>query len=270
MDAFFREGAGRELFGERHADAANEAAQIAADARALAARHFDAADLKRYGEVVAKQVADYPLADLGFTRAAVPLSAVAGEAGAATTVGSAAEVAADATDRLDAYGRGIPEETRWRMQLLAIDSGVKSADMARLVARTDETLQRVNELADPRLVEEARADLRSGLAQVDRRWSETLGVVQTERVALTRSLEATQVALDATIQRERAAFYQEVDRQRAAFAVEAERYTKSAIEEARSAVREMIFWGAAVLLLVFGTTFGVGFALGRATKRPRA
>jgi hypothetical protein len=83
-------------------------------------------------------------------------------------------------------------------------------------------------------------------------------------------LEATQVALDATIQRERAAFYQEVDRQRAAFAVEAERYTKSAIEEARSAVREMIFWGAAVLLLVFGTTFGVGFALGRATKRPRA
>jgi hypothetical protein len=270
MDAFFREGAGRELFGERHADAANEAAQIATDARALAARHFDAADLKRYSEVVAKQVADYPLTDLGFTRAAVPLSAVAGEAGASATVGSAAEVAADATDRLDAYGRGIPEETRWRMQLLAIDSGVKSADMARLVARTDETLQRVNELADPRLVEEVRADLRDGLAQVDRRWSETLGVVQTERVALTRSFESTQSALDATIQRERTAFYQEVDRQRAALAVEAERYTKSAIEEARAAVREAIVWGLVVIVVLFGTTFGVGFALGRATKRPRA
>jgi hypothetical protein len=269
MDVFFRDGAGRELFGGRHADAANEAAQIAADARVLAARHFDAADLKRYGDVVAKQVADYPLTDLGFTRAAVPLSAVTGEAGAPTTVGSAAEVAADATDRLDAYGRGIPEETRWRMQLLAIDSGVKSADVQRLVARTDETLQRVNQLADPRLVEEARADLHNGLAQIDRRWGETLGVLQTERVALTRSFESTQNALGETVQRERAAFYQEVDRQRAAFAVEAERYTKSAIEEARAAVREAIVWVIVVLVLLFGTTFGVGFALGRATQRPR-
>ena len=270
MDAFFRDGAGRELFGERHADAANEAAQIAADARALAARHFDAADLKRYGEVVAKQVADYPLADLDFTRAAVPLSAVAGDAGAPSTVGSAAEVAADATDRLDAYGRGIPEEMRWRTQLLAIDSGIKSADVARLVARTDETLQRVNALADPQLVEETRADLRNGLAQVDRRWTETLGVLQTERVALTRSFESTQSALDATIQRERAAFYQEVDRQRAALASEAERYTARAIQEARAAVREAIVWGLVVIVLLFGSTFGVGFALGRATKRPRA
>jgi len=199
----------------------------------------------------------------------VPLSAVAGEAGASATVGSAAEVAADATDRLDAYGRGIPEETRWRMQLLAIDSGVKSADVQRLVARTDETLQRVNQLADPRLVEEARADLRNGLAQIDRRWGETLGVLQTERVALTRSFESTQNALGETVQRERAAFYQEVDRQRAAFAVEAERYTKSAIEEARAAVREAIVWVIVVLVLLFGTTFGVGFALGRATRRPR-
>jgi hypothetical protein len=270
MDAFFRDGAGRELFGERHADAANEAAQIAADARALAARHFDAADLKRYGEVVAKQVADYPLTDLDFTRAAVPLSAVAGDAGAPTTVGSAAEVAADATDRLDAYGRGVPEETRWRVQLLAIDSGVKSADVARLVARTDETLQRVNELADPRLVEEARGDLRDGLAQVDRRWSETLGVLQTERVALTRSFESTQSALDATVQRERTAFYQEVDRQRAALAIEAERYTTRAIQDARAAVREAIVWGLVAIVVLFGTTFGVGFALGRATRRPRA
>jgi hypothetical protein len=270
MDAFFRDGAGRELFGERHADAANEAAQIAADARALAARHFDAADLKRYGEVVAKQVADYPLTDLDFTRAAVPLSAVAGDAGAPTTVGSAAEVAADATDRLDAYGRGVPEETRWRVQLLAIDSGVKSADVARLVARTDETLQRVNELADPRLVEEARGDLRDGLAQVDRRWSETLGVLQTERVALTRSFESTQSALDATVQRERTAFYQEVDRQRAALAIEAERYTTRAIQDARAAVREAIVWGLVAIVVLFGTTFGVGFVLGRATRRPRA
>jgi hypothetical protein len=267
MDAFFRDGAGRELFGERHADAANEAAQIAADARSLAARHLDAAELKRYGDAVARQVADYPLTDLGFTRAAVPLSAVTGEAGAPTTVGSAAEVAADANDRLDAYGRGIPEETRWRMQLLAIDSGVKSADLARLVARTDETLQRVNELADPRVVEEARADLRNGLAQVDRRWGETLEVVQTERVALTRSFEATQAELGATIQRERAAFYQEVDRQRAAFAVEAEHYTTRAIQEARTAVREAIVWGIVVIVLLFGSTFGVGFALGRATRR---
>jgi hypothetical protein len=270
MEAFFRDGAGRGLFGERHADAANEAAQIAADARALAARHFDAADLKRYGEVVAKQVADYPLTDLGFTRAAVPLSAVAGEAGAPTTVGSAAEVAADATDRLDAYGRGIPEETRWRAQLLAIDSGVKSADVQRLVARTDETLQRVNQLADSQVVEEARSDLRNGLAQVDRRWAETLGVVQTERLALTRSFEATQATLDAAIQRERTAFYQEVDRQRAALAVEAERYTTRAIQEARAAVREAIVWGLAVIVLLFGATFGAGFALGRATSRAKS
>jgi hypothetical protein len=39
------------------------------------------------------------------------------------------------------------------------------------------------------------------------------------------------------------------------------------VQDARAAVREIIFWAVAVLVLIFGTVFGVGFALGRATRR---
>src|SRR5262245_24962206 len=103
MEAFFRDGNGRELFGQNHPDAVSESAQIAKDARALAARHLGAAQLKTLEPLVADQVAAHPLTDLEFVREPVPLS-VLGETGAATTVGSAAEVVADAAERLDTYG----------------------------------------------------------------------------------------------------------------------------------------------------------------------
>src|SRR5262245_49227919 len=166
MDAFFRTGNGRELFGARHADAANEAAQIAKDARTLAERHLGASQMGRYDKVVAEQVSANPLSDLEFVRAAVPLSAL-GE-GAPGTVGSAPEVVADASERLDAYGQSIPDETRWRAQILFLDSGLKAGDMAQLATRTDETLRRLADLAEaqpPKIaafVDDARADLQRG------------------------------------------------------------------------------------------------------------
>ena len=271
MESFFRTGNGRELFGESHADALNESAQIAKDARALAERHLGAAQMARYDALVAEQIAKNPLTDLEFVRVAVPVSAL-GE-GAPSTVGSAPEVVADASERLDAYGQSIPDETRWRAQLLFLDSGIKAQDVAQLASRTDETLRRLADVAEaqpPKIaafVDEARADLQRGWVQVDARWVETLDVLQRERAALAKNLEAAQAALDVTLQRERAVFYEQVSRERAAFTKEAEQYTVNVVQEARAAVRELIFWVVAVLLLVFGTTFGVGFALGRATRR---
>ena len=271
MESFFRTGNGRELFGDSHADALNESAQIAKDARALAERHLGAAQMTRYDAVVAEQIAKNPLIDLEFVRASVPISAL-GE-GAPSTVGSAPEVVADASERLDAYGQSIPDETRWRAQLLFLDSGIKAEDVAQLAQRTDETLRRLADLAEAQapkvsaFVDETRADLQRGWVQVDARWVETLDVLQRERAALAKNLEAAQAALDVTLQRERAVFYEQVSRERAAFTKEAEQYTVNVVQEARAAVRELIFWVVAVLVLVFGTTFGVGFALGRATRR---
>src|SRR5262245_11674854 len=261
MEAFFRDGAGRELFGKDQPDVVNETSLLAKEARALAARHLNAEQMKRYEPLVAELVAKQPLTDLEFVRAPVPLAAL-GEGAAPSTVGSAPEVVADATERMDSYGQAIPDETRWRTQLLFLRSGIKAEDVAQLATRTDETLRRLADLAEaqpPKIaafIEETRGDVQRGWSVVDKRWVETLGVLQT-----------AQTAFDVTVQRERAAFYEAVRAERAALAKDLDAYTVHVVQETRAAVREFIFLAVAVLVLIFGTVFGVGFWLGRATRR---
>ena len=102
---------------------------------------------------------------------------------------------------------------------------------------------------------------------VDQRWVETLGVLQAERAALARTLESTQTALDATIQRERTAFYAALSQERTGLAADVERYTLRVADEARSMAREAVLWVVALVALVLGTTFAIGFVLGRAMQR---
>jgi hypothetical protein len=102
---------------------------------------------------------------------------------------------------------------------------------------------------------------------VDQRWVETLSVLQVERAALARTLESAQTALDATIQRERTAFYAQLSQERTGLAADAERYTLRIVEEARSVAREAAAWFFGLIALVLGTTFAIGFVLGRATQR---
>jgi hypothetical protein len=272
MDRFFRDGNGRELFGERQADAVKETARIAEEARALAARHLDGTQLARNGELVRAQAANEPLSDLDFVRAPVALSAVLAGAQPPATAGSATDVAADAIERFDVYGQSIPDEARWRTELLIGESGIKGSDVVRLLTRTEQTLHRIYELAETEpgkaaaMLEEARVDLQRGWAQVDQRWVETLNVLQAERAALARTLESAQSALDATIQRERTAFYAALSQERTGLAADAERFTVRVVDEARSVAREAMLWFFVSIAVVLGTTFAIGFALGRATK----
>lgn len=272
MEAFFRDGAGRELFGKDQAEVVNETAALATEARALAARHLNAAQMAKYEPLVAELVAKQPLTGLEFVRAPVSLAAL-GEGAAPNTVGSAPEVVADATERMDSYGQAIPDETRWRTQLLFLKSGIKAEDVAQLATRTDETLRRLADLAEaqpPKIaafIEETRGDVQRGWTEVDKRWTETLLVLSAERAALAKNLEAAQSALDVSVQRERAAFYDAVRTERAALAKDLDAYTVHVVQETRAAVREFIFLAVAVLVLIFGTVFGVGFWMGRATRR---
>jgi hypothetical protein len=273
MERFLREGNGRELFGERQADAVKEAARLAEEARALAKRHLDSTQLSRNGDLVRELATNEPLADLDFVRAPVALSAVLAGAQPPATAGSATDVAADAIERFDVYGHSIPDEARWRTELLIGESGIKGSDVARLLTRTEETLRRIYELAETEpgkaaaMLEEARVDLQRGWAQVDQRWVETLSVLQLERAALGRTLESVQTALDATIQRERTAFYVALSQERSGLAADAERFTVRVVEEARSVAREAAVWFFGLIALVLGTTFAIGFVLGRATQR---
>jgi hypothetical protein len=276
MERFFRDGNGRELFGEHQAEALKETARIAEEARALAARHLDRTQLARNGELVRAQAANEPLSDLDFVRAPMALSAVLAGAQPPATAGSATDVAADAIERFDVYGHSIPDEARWRTELLIGESGIKGSDVARLMARTDETLRRIYELAETEpgkaagLLEQTRTDLQRGWAVVDQRWVETLGLLQAERAILASSLESAQSALDATIKRERAAFYAALSSERTGLAADAERFTVRVIEEARSVAREAVVWIFGLVALSLGTAFAIGFALGRATRRSQA
>jgi hypothetical protein len=274
MEYFFAEGAGKTLFGSQQQVALDTARALARDADALAVRRLDPSVMSDNRNLVSDYAARERLSDLSFERAPIAPSwreAVARRL--AKSVSVAPEALSDASDRLDIYGRRIPDELRWRAELAILESGVRPADLSHALKRFEEELAKLSALAQtqPELAMERLAALQAEMTRVfenfDRRWGETLTLLQVERAALAKDLEAMRVAMDATIERERVEFYSAFSRERAALAVAAEKLAFGLTERAHSVVREAVAWVFVTIVLLFGTTFGVGFALGRATRR---
>ena len=74
MEAFFRDGAGRALFGSRQQIALDTAVALARDADALAARRLDSSAQADYRKLVGDYVASERLSDLSFERAPIARS----------------------------------------------------------------------------------------------------------------------------------------------------------------------------------------------------
>ena len=140
MEAFFREGSGKALFGSQQQAALETAQGLAREADALAVRRLDARELAAYRKLVSDYAASERLSDLSFARAPIgPLwREAAREGSAAKAVGAGSEVRADASDRLDIYGQRIPDELRWRAELVYLEAGIQSADLPRALKRYEE------------------------------------------------------------------------------------------------------------------------------------
>lgn len=278
MEYFFAEGAGRALFGSQQKVALDTARALARDADALAARRLDPAVLADNRQLVSDYVARERLSDLSFERAPIAPSwreVVARRL--AKSVSVAPEALADASDRLDIYGRRIPDELRWRAELAILESGIRPADLSHALKRFEEELTKLSALAQtqPELAMQRLAALQAEMTRVfenfDQRWGQTLAILQVERAALARDLEAMRAAMDATIERERKALYDAVSAERAALAADATRIGKELgpllMDKLGEVVNEALLLLCLLVLLLIGLPFLSGFIAGRMLTR---
>ena len=278
MEQFLGEGAGRALFGGQQQSALDTARALAREAEALAARRLDAGALADYRKLVGDYTAAERLSDLSFERA--PIAPQWREMLArriAKSVTVAPEALADASDRLDIYGRRIPDELRWRAELALLESGIRPADLSHALKRFEEELAKLSALAQkqPELALERLAVFQAEMTRLldgfDRRWGETLGMLQVERAMLAKDLEAMRVAMDATIERERKALYLAISAERAALAADATRIGKELgpllIAKLGAVATEMLIWMILLVLILVGVPFAAGFLTGRAMGR---
>jgi len=281
MEAFFRDGAGHALFGSRQQIALDTAVALARDADALAARRLDSSAQADYRKLVGDYVASERLSDLSFERAPIaPQWRDVVARNIAKSVSVAPEARADASDRLDIYGRRIPDELRWRAELAFVESGLRPADLSHALKRFDEELTKLGVLAQtqPELAMLRLAALQEEMARVsenfDRRWGQTLVMLQAERAALAKDLEAMRVGMDATIERERKALYAAISVERAALAADAARIGRELgpllIAKLGAIVSEALLLVILLVLVVLGLPFLFGFLLGRSRRRPDA
>ena len=181
---------------------------------------------------------------------------------------------------MDIYGRRIPDELRWRAELAFVESGIRPTDLSHALKRFDEELTKLGVLAQtqPELAMLRLAALQEEMARVserfDRRWGETLVMLQAERAALAKDLEAMRVGMDATIERERSALYAAIRVERAALAADAERIGRELgpllIAKLGAIVSEALLLVILLVLVVLGLPFLFGFLLGRSRRRPDA
>jgi hypothetical protein len=278
MEHFFAEGAGKTLFGSQQQVALDTARTLARDADALAVRRLDPAVLADNRQLVSDYAARERLSDLSFERAPIAPSwreAVARRL--AKSVSVAPEALGDASDRLDIYGRRIPDELRWRAELAILESGIRPADLSHALKRFEEELAKLSALAQtqPELAMQRLAALQAEMTRVfdsfDRRWVQTLAMLQVERATLVKDLEAMRVAMDATIERERKALYDAISSERAALAADATRIGKELgpllIAKLGEVVNEVLLLLCLLVLLVIGLPFLAGFLVGRAMTR---
>jgi len=282
MEYFFAEGAGRALFGSQQQVALDTARALARDADALAVRRLDPAVLADNRQLVSDYAARERLSDLSFERAPIAPSwreAVARRL--AKSVSVAPEALADASDRLDIYGRRIPDELRWRAELAILESGIRPADLSHALKRFEEELAKLSALAQtqPELAMQRLAALQAEMTRAfdsfDRRWGQTLAMLQVERATLVKDLEAMRVAMDATIQRERNALYAAISAERAALAADATRIGKELgpllMDKLGEVVNEALLLLCLLVLLLIGLPFLSGFIAGRMlTRRSQA
>jgi len=278
MEYFFGDGAGRALFGSQQQSALDTARALAREAETLAARRLDPGVLADYRKLVSDYAAAERLSDLSFERA--PIAPQWREMLArriAKSVTVAPEALADASDRLDIYGRRIPDELRWRAELAYVESGFRPGDLSHALKRFEEELAKLSALAQtqPELAMERLAALQAEMTRVfesfDQRWGQTLAMLQVERAALAKDLEAMRVAMDATIERERKALYLALSAERAALAADVARIGKELgpllIAKLGEVATEMLIWMILLVLILVGVPFAAGFLTGRGMGR---
>jgi hypothetical protein len=271
MTAFFEDGAGTNLLGNRLPEARARSRELLTNAVELAHQGLSAGEFSQMEKFVTAHVARHPIADISFERE--PVSAHwKGFGTEKSTAGTTPEAVADLAGRAALVSQQLRDEAKWRIEL----AGTEWSDALERTERTaeslDATIRRiaaVSETAVPavtsavaRAGREFQAGLDPAVQRIEMQWSNTVTVLRQEREALMRNISAERAALVKAVGEQRSALLQELDRT-------ARAVTDKAAAEMRRAVQDIALYAILFVLVLLGLPFGFGFIAGRAAGRSR-
>ncbi len=271
-DGFFRTGEGRTLFGEHQSTVTDTTGKLLGQFATIALAAAPAGDPRAVERFVADYAARYPLVDLDFAREPIYphwSEFRSNQNAVSSTVGTSAEVLADAAERLTLYGSQLNDEVRWRLELITTDPRYDPEALRALAGQLQTELSRLAAVAEqsPALARESIQSLRDvvepAVAQLDDRWQATLDTFTSERQAIAAEVNTQREALTAALQEERVAVLAEADRI-------ANEVTDRAFARVQVLLREVIVGGVVLVLVALGLPFGFGFIAGRGVRRSRA
>jgi hypothetical protein len=257
---------GGALLGSRQEVALTAASELSAGAEDLARRLIAASEFAQYQQFVASYTREHPLRDLQFVRASV-VQLWSQKSGADSrlvdSVGTIAEAMEDVSDRTRLASESLTLQTIWRTELALREAGYSRSDIRAALERLDQRLAKVSAAAEsaPQLVHGALADVRESVIDV-------LHQVDSSTAAILETLRTERIALATDVHTERQAMLTAADAGRQAIARDAARIAdqvvKSAGEQARHLVREVLLLLIVLAIVVLGLPFAAGYVVGRA------
>jgi hypothetical protein len=283
MDQFFRTGAGQTLFGESQSTVTETTGKLLGEIATIGLAVQPRGDPRGVARFVTRYATEHPLVDLEFKREPIfpHWSAFRSndDTVVTSTVGTPAEVMADAAERLTLYGNQLSDELRWRLDLLATDPRFSPEEIQALTAQLAAELKRIAAVAEqsPELARESMQSLREtfvpAVYQLDERWQATLDTFTAERKAIASELTTQREAVAAEVTTQREALAATLKEERAAVLAEtgrmANEVTDRAFARLRVVLRELMVGAAVLALILLGVPFGFGFLAGRGFRRSR-
>ncbi len=216
MEQFFREGIGREAFGDQQELAISVAQNLVADIENIARISAVSGDISKIKENVYDRVRSHPLDDLLFARETTVAywAEYTGkdQRGGLAAVSSMEESFKDLLDRMRIYGNDIPKQGRWQAQLVLED--FLAENQIQDFFQEIETIQGdVNRLADDFDVFLAMVGgMYAGMVDSLTTQSELMmAFVETQRLDTLEQLRAERLAVMQDLQSERDAVMTQVD-----------------------------------------------------------
>ena len=266
MDAFFNQGRGKTLFGDKTSLVAQTSRQLIADYERRMGGLMSQADFNENKAFIAEYVAKHPLFDISFARVSAFNDWLSyrniGEFDAITTFGSVPEVMSDMSDRMSMLAAQTPKILGWKAELFALHSNVSTAELQTTLKDISATSAKFQQLMaqSPQLAADLAVDLRRELTplltQLDASAAKNLSQLSVERLALEKMVERERLALELMVTNERQAVTKDAD-------ALVQRTVAQVFSELTQMFKDLILYLVLFLLVVFFAPLGLGVWLGK-------
>lgn len=270
MDAFFNQGKGKNLFGEKTVLAAQTSRQLTIDYERRMRSLMSQADFNTNKSFIAEYVVKKPLFDISFARISAFNDWLSyreiNEFDAITTFGSVPEVMTDMSDRMGMLAAQTPKILGWKAELFALHSSINAEELQQVLQDISTTSAKFQLLMtqSPQMMTDLTVSLRQELTpllvQLDVSAAKNLAQLSVERQALEKMVVRERIALELIVSEQRQAMTKDAD-------ALVQRTVTQIFAEVSDMFKDLILYFVLFLVVVFFAPLGLGVWLGKRMSR---